>query len=411
MLRAIVCGLIITACSVEPTSNLNNLSANAKAKNIAVLFGGPAEIQNPPSKMDKKTTSSFQNTINKDLQRMSEMLTDLGFEVHQKPLATKEEIISMSAKHAADVGSDGTLFWYFSGHGSAGDKKSGREKGCLETVDGCLTFEPVAAAIKAARTTPIKRFLFVSYSCFSGQFVNGNLAILNKYRDLFSQVFVMSSSTAEQTSMSIGFTDAVVATVAEIKKDKPNATLRYFAEGVRQKTIKRFGGREIVQYGGDETVLEDTFLTRDMTQPVVTASDSYNKKYWLKICNTSKQAMYFATAKKSDGKFELIATNRVRGEGECAGVAFSPLDPALYLVVPNKFFQTAGLSQPKFESELPGFCFDNSSFRFLKNGVGGCDLENSFPNTVAYKIHLAPGDLRADFEYDADLLDEAGPAM
>ncbi|MEY4630411.1 MAG: Caspase domain, partial [Pseudomonadota bacterium] len=132
---------------------LRELSYDPSAQNIALLFGAPNGLPGIPE----------------DLESMKAVLEDPqggnGFKVVLINEATSEQILDATRKAAVDAGENGTIFWYFSGHGA--------ESGTLMTVGGMLPFSKVTDVVRDARQTPVKRFYAMFDSCFSGQMVDG----------------------------------------------------------------------------------------------------------------------------------------------------------------------------------------------------------------------------------------------
>jgi len=83
--------------------------------------------------------------------------------------ATRDQIVRATKEAAIAAGENGTIVWYFSGHGDEG--------GSLMSTTGMLPFRDVTAAIRSVRRTPVKRMFVFLDSCYSGQNVDGTAII------------------------------------------------------------------------------------------------------------------------------------------------------------------------------------------------------------------------------------------
>lgn len=151
----LLCGYT-TACSA-PAGSLQDLVYDKNASNVAVLFGVPDNL--PGVRVDMRELEAlFQQP-------------EYGLKVYSYLDKNPAEIAQLTGQHSKEVDANGTLLFYFSGHGA--------EDGLLMAYGGMLDFNDVASAIKQNRTAPLKRLLTVVDSCFSGNLVNGNVAISN----------------------------------------------------------------------------------------------------------------------------------------------------------------------------------------------------------------------------------------
>lgn len=142
------------ACSPAPEGHaqLDDMAFRRGAPNVALLIGEPNGLTG----------------IDLDLNMMDETLnreTGGSFEVRRIWREDAQAVVEATRQAALDVGDEGTLFWFFSGHGST--------DGQLITEPGAVDFDDVAAAIKASRAKPLKRLMLFVDACFSGNLVDG----------------------------------------------------------------------------------------------------------------------------------------------------------------------------------------------------------------------------------------------
>lgn len=143
------------ACGVQTAAEQKGFSATAGAKNIAVIM-----------------TGSHEQHIPKNAGMIREVMSEqaYNFQIMEQQRVTAAQAIQLTANAAAQVDDNGTLLWYFSSHGAT--------NGTLQTFGGMLSFDKVAAAIKTARNgRPLKRLVVIVQACYSGQIVNGSLAV------------------------------------------------------------------------------------------------------------------------------------------------------------------------------------------------------------------------------------------
>ena len=141
---------------IRANSKLRDLSYDPNAKNVAVLFGAPNGLPG----------------ITEDLNMMQKILEAPqtgAFQVTVVNEASRDQILQATKDAAIAAGENGTIVWYFSGHGSA--------DGGLMSTKGKLPFLDVTAAIRSVRKTPVKRMFVFLDSCFSGQHVDGTAII------------------------------------------------------------------------------------------------------------------------------------------------------------------------------------------------------------------------------------------
>lgn len=285
---------------------MREISYDPSARNIALLFGAPNGLPGIPD----------------DLETMKAVLEDPsggnGFKVVLINEATTKQILDATRQAAIDAGENGTIFWYFSGHGA--------ESGSLMTVGGMLPFSEVTDVVREARQTPVKRFYAMFDSCFSGQMVDGSAAINNRvntspgfdgndepnyalassnavaaeaqylkltaqtYADVaassfydqapvakmagqpYEQLIVISAAQRYETSLagSSGseFTNALKAVFKRMKSDSPNATIGQFIEAVKSETRSQTGGHHTpaARVMPEQGVLDDTLFIKPNRQ-------------------------------------------------------------------------------------------------------------------------------------------------
>lgn len=262
----------------EDPGRLRDLAFDSSAKNIALLFGAPNGLPG----------------IGDDLNQMKKVLEDSSagnaFEVIVINEATKEKILEATRDAAVRVGQNGTLFWYFSGHGA--------QDGTLMTIGGMLPFSQVTDAIKASRDTPVKRMFAFFDSCFSGQMVDGGAVVKGEtlagsamlkeaaesyaqsaadtFHDsgpiavmapnAYEQLIVMSASQRSETSLATSagsmFTNSVANVFRDFKKSKPGATIGDFLTAVSADTRQSSGGHHTPAYRvmPEQAVLGDSLF-------------------------------------------------------------------------------------------------------------------------------------------------------
>ncbi len=141
----------------ESATDPKDLAYSRNANNVALLFSSPNNLSGPPT----------------DIKTLKPILEGLSFKVVTVDNATVDDIIRETKKSSKDIGENGTLFWYFSGHGT----QQGR---LVAENEQLLDFKEVTTAITDVRESPIKRFLVFVDACFSGQLVNGTQSLINE---------------------------------------------------------------------------------------------------------------------------------------------------------------------------------------------------------------------------------------
>ncbi len=134
---------------------------------------------------------------------------------------TKANVAKELTAAAQRAGTDGSLFFYYSGHGSPGS---------IYLQDGSLAIDKIRQALEDGRAGmgPMQRLIFMSDSCYSGSLLDPmRLGILNEIRDpailsalsaneilfqltggdntraaaYWKKLFVFASSRADETSL------------------------------------------------------------------------------------------------------------------------------------------------------------------------------------------------------------------
>lgn len=282
MVFAIAGGL--TGCQPRATigGQLRDLAYDSNAKNIALLFGAANGLPG----------------IQDDLNHMKKVLEDPqggnSFEVVLIEDASQGQILKATQDAAIAVGDNGTIFWYFSGHGAS--------DGELMTTQGMLPFSLVSETIRNARSTPVKRMFAMFDSCFSGQMVDGsatvasaggngitdeymkgvaenyvgsaaasfydNASIAKLAPSAYEQMIVMSASQSYETSLagSSGseFTNAISTVFSEFKSGRANATIGEFLDAVKKQTANSSGGHHTPAFRvmPEQGVMNDTLFAK-----------------------------------------------------------------------------------------------------------------------------------------------------
>ncbi len=151
-----------------------------------------------------------------DINLLDTALTDpeghYGFSITPVLNATSATMLSSLKTQAALVGPGGTLFVYIGAHGSP--------DGGAQMNDGQLVYyRQIHDALASTLTTPVKRLVFVIFSCYSGSWINnidrtdGNPAHVSEMDAdlafdelsadagvLYEQLVVITSSSAGELS-------------------------------------------------------------------------------------------------------------------------------------------------------------------------------------------------------------------
>lgn len=158
--------LLALACKPpEPArqSQTKNLAADPNARNYALVFTGSDDGIPGVDRDAQNIAATFG----------PESGLGLNFIVKRVEHATTAQILQESANVAAQMAREspnGTLAFYISTHGA--------DDGAIISSDGCLYFEEIARAMRAARNDqPLQRLIVMIDTCFAGQSVSGSHAI------------------------------------------------------------------------------------------------------------------------------------------------------------------------------------------------------------------------------------------
>lgn len=155
MLGVIALALIVGCNSKQSTSSMKELTGDPNAPNIALLFSDDSNLVGPD--YDITNFSAFLRSVNHQYR----------FGIHEGRKASKATILENTSQALRRVGENGTLLWYFSGHGVPD------RGGAVVTAGGSyLYYSELSNAIARVRQTPIKRLILLVDACFSGTAVS-----------------------------------------------------------------------------------------------------------------------------------------------------------------------------------------------------------------------------------------------
>ena len=285
----------LSACSSPQQSSrdadsaLRGLSVDPTAKNIALIFGASNGLPG----------------IDKDIKLMKTILEDpkagYNFQVVEDPDASPSTILAKTKEFAAIVGTNGTLFWYFSGHGGGGS---------LMAKGGILSVKKVVATIKASRTAPLKRLMVFIDTCNNGnltqtvpqmgednyssketaeaktheeqaaemadEFVSSAYSTAGDSvakASTFEQVLVMTSSTESETSQATGSGSAFTVSLANAFKETRDSAgkIKDLVDLTKSKTAREFGHHPQSRAVPESLLSEDLLTVAVPQQPVVSS--------------------------------------------------------------------------------------------------------------------------------------------
>jgi hypothetical protein len=162
-LTAVLSGIILSllACNVaRPTSDqtqLNDLIAEGDAPNVALLMSALNDDED-----DRWWSKSSIKELRTALKKIRGQDTLKITEQHD---LTAPDLLKLTTEAAKQVGPDGTLIWYVASHGWI--------DGFATAGGGRVRPADIMAALKAGRTTPIKRLILFFDYCGSGGMVEG----------------------------------------------------------------------------------------------------------------------------------------------------------------------------------------------------------------------------------------------
>jgi hypothetical protein len=346
---------------IRRASDLDDLAFDTRAKNIAVIVGAPNDLPG----------------IDYDVDMMKRALAaeGRGFEVRTVWKPSAAELVKQTAAAAADVGDGGTLFFFFSGHGA--------ESGHLMAQPGFVNFDDVTAGIKKARSKPLKRFVAMIDSCFSGQMVDGQMAVArgdgqaagtfslqedsaqeaaaleqlgggvadatmtslvgknaesSSYAgQMAEQILVVAAANRVTTSLAgtrgSTFTKSVYEALRSLET-KPSATIREFLAVTKEKTRSASGGHHTPVYRvfPAESVLNDRLTGSDattvdpsQTDPVVTPDVDADLFLALKDAGADGSSPLVVSAKTGLKRMSICAGTKTECTSASATlVAFDP---------------------------------------------------------------------------------------
>ena len=210
MLPVIFFGLVGCVYRAPQDGQLKELVADprAGAGNVALLFGE-----------DQAGTINELAGVKADLKNMEDILRwpDNGFETTKHDGLDKAALLKATTDAAANVPDDGTLLWYYSGHGVEDGRLVPRDALTVSGEPNTALFisgEDLYQALRNARQgrPPLARLVVILDSCFSGQWV-----WTGKQSTFFSrgfgagvgtevarEVFVLAGAREKQTAADLG---------------------------------------------------------------------------------------------------------------------------------------------------------------------------------------------------------------
>jgi len=180
---ALVCSLVVAASSFA--ANPQGLVDSAEGKNEVLLVG----------------VSHGLPGIDLDIKNVERIASNPAYKFHPSYLeeekGTGANTIAELTRVSESVGYDGTMFFYYSGHGSPGS---------LYLQDGSLTIAKMRKAMEAGRAKlgPMKRLVMMFDSCYSGSLLDPvrNILPLNQMYDGRIANAIMADEAIRQLSPS-----------------------------------------------------------------------------------------------------------------------------------------------------------------------------------------------------------------
>jgi hypothetical protein len=222
----------MTGCgSGNQHSGLRDLAASRDAKNIAVLVGAPTNLPG----------------IDLDLNMMNEVLSgpNGAFEVRRSWRQSASAVVETVRQAAVDVGDNGTLFFFFSGHGAQNGQ-------LLAESGGMLDFDRITAAIKESRTRPLKRFMVFVDACFSGNLVNGTVAVGRDDRPDATVVALRSNDGEEASDSSVSLSDMSEMLTGKVTAAVTKNSTSYAATLTEQLLVLSAANRNTTSLAGGD---------------------------------------------------------------------------------------------------------------------------------------------------------------
>lgn len=192
-------------------SEVESLAANESTHNIAILGSGAGP------------GVSSSDAFDLDVKKMAEVLRaePFTFDVRLHGDKQPDELAKALASAAKELPPDGTLLFFFSGHGSRGNIYKG---------DAAMSYSDINAAVANGKYA---RFTAIIESCNSGSFTRGSTAI--KTSSNFQSLLVMTAARADESSADDGtdsyFPRYLGKYLKELAKD-PKATMGDLAKKV-----------------------------------------------------------------------------------------------------------------------------------------------------------------------------------
>ncbi len=236
----------ITGCGLPTSDNksakLKGLAAVDKARNIAVFGSGAGP------------GVSSSEAFELDLKKMAAVLSapPFNFEVRMRGNLYPQELAQEISKAAEELAPDGTLLFFFSGHGSVGQIHKGRQSMSAAQLN--------AAAAKGNYA----RFTAIIEACNSGSFARGSNALTLKPN--YKSLLVMTAATASESSADNGtdsyFPNYLQKYLVELAKN-PAATVRDLTQKVFQAAKRANPGQSGDMNALPASILEEPVFRQD----------------------------------------------------------------------------------------------------------------------------------------------------
>ncbi len=154
-----------------------SLAADEKADNVAVLFA------------DSAPGISSAEAFNYDMNKMANTLSSppYNFKVIKQPQATRDDIINRTAEAAASLKENGTLLFFYTGHGDVG---------YLEETSS----QDIAWATSQGKYA---RLVMILEACYSGSFTKGATAIQRDSK-AYNGLLIMTAAKDDESSADDG---------------------------------------------------------------------------------------------------------------------------------------------------------------------------------------------------------------
>jgi hypothetical protein len=226
--------LAFSACTAADDAHVRSLAANEGAHNIAILASGAG----------RGVSSS--EAFELDLERMGKVLKEPPFSFDVRPMgdAGFAQVTDALAKAAGELGPDGTLLFFFSGHGSPNNIYKG---------DDQLSSAELNRAVAHGNYA---RFTALIEACESGSFAHGGGAL--EPASNYKSQLVMTAAKADEESADDGtdsyFPHYLEQHLTELAK-QPNAKMRDLVDKVFQAAKDANPGQS-----GDMSAIPESLL-------------------------------------------------------------------------------------------------------------------------------------------------------